>query len=206
MRYQDFVIKDGKFVGKFEEMYQRFNAPWEQDDQERIEFAKSPNIAILNLQKYKIGSVIEVGSGLGSYTDAIHRKSGIRVLGLEISETAVEKARSRYPHLEFVTDSVSALPKYKAFEAILFAEVTWYILQDLQKSFQDMLEHFPGKYFLQNLTFYKGDRQQYGREYFSNMEEFIQFCPLKLLEYTSSVTSDPNGVVGTSSIFKIEKK
>ena len=26
--YQDLVIKDGKFVGKFEEMYQKFSDPW----------------------------------------------------------------------------------------------------------------------------------------------------------------------------------
>ena len=26
-RYQDYVIKDGKFIGKFEEMYQKFEDP-----------------------------------------------------------------------------------------------------------------------------------------------------------------------------------
>ena len=29
-RYQDYVIKDGKFIGKFEEMYQKFEDPWHQ--------------------------------------------------------------------------------------------------------------------------------------------------------------------------------
>ena len=28
MKYQDLVIKNGKFVGKFDEMYQRFSDPW----------------------------------------------------------------------------------------------------------------------------------------------------------------------------------
>ena len=28
LKYQDLVIKDGKFVGKFEEMYQKFSDPW----------------------------------------------------------------------------------------------------------------------------------------------------------------------------------
>ena len=28
MKYQDLVIKDGKFIGKFEEMYQKFSDPW----------------------------------------------------------------------------------------------------------------------------------------------------------------------------------
>ncbi len=29
-RYQDYVIKDGKFIGRFEEMYQKFEDPWNQ--------------------------------------------------------------------------------------------------------------------------------------------------------------------------------
>ena len=28
IKYQDLVIKDGNFVGKFEEMYQKFSDPW----------------------------------------------------------------------------------------------------------------------------------------------------------------------------------
>ena len=28
MRYQDYVIKNRKFVGKFEEMYSKFSDPW----------------------------------------------------------------------------------------------------------------------------------------------------------------------------------
>jgi hypothetical protein len=27
-RYQDLVIKNGKFIGKFEQMYQKFSDPW----------------------------------------------------------------------------------------------------------------------------------------------------------------------------------
>ena len=30
MKYQDLVIKDGKFVGKFEKMYQEVTDPWGQ--------------------------------------------------------------------------------------------------------------------------------------------------------------------------------
>ena len=28
MKYQDFVIKDGKFIGQFEEMYKNVSDPW----------------------------------------------------------------------------------------------------------------------------------------------------------------------------------
>ena len=28
MKYQDFVIKNGKFIGKFEDMYKKISDPW----------------------------------------------------------------------------------------------------------------------------------------------------------------------------------
>ena len=28
VNYQDFVIKNGKFIGQFEKMYQKFKDPW----------------------------------------------------------------------------------------------------------------------------------------------------------------------------------
>jgi hypothetical protein len=28
MKYQDLVVKDGKLIGKFDEMYQKFSDPW----------------------------------------------------------------------------------------------------------------------------------------------------------------------------------
>ena len=28
IKYKDYVIKNGKFVGKFDEMYQKFSDPW----------------------------------------------------------------------------------------------------------------------------------------------------------------------------------
>ena len=34
-KYQDYVIRDGKFVGKFEEMYQKFDNPWHQKEVDR---------------------------------------------------------------------------------------------------------------------------------------------------------------------------
>lgn len=36
MRYQDYVIKDGKFVGEFEKMYQDCDNPWHQLKKRKI--------------------------------------------------------------------------------------------------------------------------------------------------------------------------
>ena len=37
VKYQDFVIKDGEFVGEFEEMYQQVEDPWNQTKKEYVE-------------------------------------------------------------------------------------------------------------------------------------------------------------------------
>ena len=44
MKYQDFVIKDGKFVGEFEKMYQQFEDPWDQTKKGYVENSISRQI------------------------------------------------------------------------------------------------------------------------------------------------------------------
>lgn len=50
MKYQDFVIRNGEFVGEFEEMYQRFEDPWEQTKRELYSSDKA--VALNLIQKY----------------------------------------------------------------------------------------------------------------------------------------------------------
>ncbi len=61
-RYQDFVIKDGRFVGRFEDMYRSSDDPWLQSDPEHNALSVPRNIAILNMARYGIRSVVEFGS------------------------------------------------------------------------------------------------------------------------------------------------
>ncbi len=39
-----------------------------------------------------------------------------------------------------------------------------------------MKEKMKGKYFIHNLVFYKG-QQEYGNQYFTNLDEFIKVLP-----------------------------
>ena len=43
-----------------------------------------------------------------------------------------------------------------------------------------MKDNLTGKFFIHNLTFYKG-QQKYGNNYFTNYKEFLELCPFKLL-------------------------
>lgn len=89
---------------------------------------------------------------------------------------------------------------------MLFAEITWYVLDELQPVFSQMLKNFRGKHFVHNLVFYKGNTQQYGREYFTNLDEFITFCPFQLLARSEYTSADPTSSIETSTIFLIDPK
>ena len=204
--YHDYVIRDGVFVGDFEAMYQNFDSPWHQTEPDHNVLSKSRNATLLNIKKYQIKSIAEFGCGLGYFSRMIKALGNVDVLGIDISKTAIAKAQTNFPDIRFHVDTIANLERYAACDAVLLAEITWYILPELQNIFLNLLTHFRGKYFLHNLTFYKGEAQKYGRNYFTNLDQFIEFCPFTLVERAESTTADPNGTIETSTLFKIEPK
>ena len=52
MKYQDFVIKEGEFIGDFEQMYKKFDNPWHQADIENVDFSFSRNAVACFINKY----------------------------------------------------------------------------------------------------------------------------------------------------------
>ena len=83
------------------------------------------------------------------------------------------------------------------------SEMTWHILEDnkIDKLFSKMEKDLKGRYLIHNLVFYKG-QQKYGNEYFESLDEFIEFCPFKLLGKVEIDFYDAD-TIETSSIFKI---
>lgn len=198
--YHDYVIKDGKFIGKFEEMYKQCQDPWTQSQQPN-KYARSAGI--IHLQNYGIQTVLECGGGLGYYAQWIYEATGIIPKSVDISKSAIEKAQKLFPHLDFeVADISKDLPKYKAVDCVLFAEIMWYILPDLQNILQTLKENFKGKYLIINQVFYKGT-QKYGNEYFTNFQELIDYIPFPLLAKLEG-TAVSDTTIETSSIFKVE--
>lgn len=113
-----------------------------------------------------------------------------------------------FPDIDFRVGDVKEVGQLavEKIDCILFAEITWYVLPQLKEFFDCILENFAGKYFFHNLVFYQNSVQKYGIEYFKNLEEFIEFCPLKLLETTVRTPRDAAGAIETHSVFEIRKK
>ena len=201
-KYGDLFIKDGKFIGKFEEMYQQFDDPWNQS-KEGVFNDLSRNIVAYYFKKYQIESSVEFGCGLGNTMNYLHSQTEIDMLGIDISETCIKKARLRFPDLSFKVDNIRNILNYSRYQCFFFSEITWCLLEDklLDNIFTIMKENLTGKYFIHNLVFYKG-QQKYGNDYFANLEDFIEFCPFKLLTKVEINTLSYD-VTNTSCIFKI---
>tara|TARA_B100000575_G_scaffold247405_1_gene212835 strand:- start:106 stop:273 length:168 start_codon:yes stop_codon:yes gene_type:complete len=54
MKYQDLVIKDGKFIGDFEKMYQNFDDSWNQTKKGFVENSISKQVVCNYINNYNI--------------------------------------------------------------------------------------------------------------------------------------------------------
>ena len=105
--------------------------------------------------------------------------------------------------MSFKVDNVDNIIDYSQYHCFFFSEITWYLLEDklLDRVFEKMKNNLGGKFFIHNLNFYKG-QQNYGNNYFSNLNEFLEFCPFKLLTKVEINNIDFD-TSETSSIFLI---
>ena len=94
------IPMSASFVGDFETMYQdeaknKFDS-WHQEDMRQL----NRRICLEILAPYNFNSIFDFGCGKGAFTHLL-KKSNNRVLGIDVSKTAVEIAKSRYSDLDF---------------------------------------------------------------------------------------------------------
>jgi SAM-dependent methyltransferase len=212
-RYQDFVIKDGKLVGDFEGLYENFDDPWHQSEAEHQGDTRR-QIALMWMHRlranYGASRVIELGCGFGHLTDKL-RRAGFSAVGADISKTAIAKARELNSSSVYIQAAVSDFDALIAFspDVFLMAEITWYILDELDEFLSRCKGYASGRhrptYLIHLLTTYASGVQQYGAEKFTNLEEIQRYFGLETLESGLIKTpreSDPNSQ-GTYFIAKI---
>lgn len=197
--YHDYVIKDGKFIGDFENLYRDHQDPWTQSTQPN-KYGRTAGI--IHMKEFNIQSIVECGCGLGYYADWIHKETNIIPKSIDISEVAIERAKSLFPDLDFsVSDITTELNSYKDYDCILLSEIIWYILPSLDSIIEELKANFKGKYLMINQVFYKGT-QKYGTEYFTSMKELIEYVPFELIANCEATTVNDT-TIETSVLFKI---
>lgn len=106
-----FDLENRKLVGDFETMYQNESKEnfdsWHQDDTRQLQ--RKIDLAIL--EDYNFEKIIDIGCGKGSLTHLLKKKNNY-VLGLDISQTAVNIAKERFPDIEFISIDVGNTSAY----------------------------------------------------------------------------------------------
>jgi len=122
-------------VGAFEDMYRNEDRDgydsWHQEDLSQRWRA----IALALIESLKPTSIVDIGCGKGAFTS---RLAADRILGLDVSETALEKARARNPRAEFRCLRAEEIPTIdERFELALCLEVLSYV-QDWRRFLGDV--------------------------------------------------------------------
>ena len=141
--YHDFVIKDGKLIGEFEQMYRKSkDVPWHQDD---LNGRMDVRLVVELLKQYApFDSICDLGCGLGYFLDILGKTVASdkpSLTGYDISPTCCAQARKLLPHICF---NVFDLTKHnrvankeirKKNEKRLFSirATLWYVYPEMEK-------------------------------------------------------------------------
>ena len=171
--YHDYVIKNGIFIGKFEEMYKDCKNPWPESYEDMEKNCASVRLKQL-VSEYNFSKILNLGNGKGNHLHwIIGNKKNIKSTGVEISQTAVNISRKNYPEVSVYCSSILKFLKdhNDEFDLIIMRELIWYILDDIKEIFSLIKKKYFGKYIAIELTFYED--QRYGLSHFKGMEDFI---------------------------------
>lgn len=186
--YHDYIIKDGKFIGAFEEMYQNIDDPWHHGDATAIQC----DLALYLINRYRIcdrGFVLDIGCGKGAFTARLKQQlPNAHVLAVDIAPTAIKKAKQKYENLGIEFQVMDIQKEYKnitkPFDLIVMSGLMWYILPD----FRAIVNYLGEKvlkddgYLLTSQPFYKPEEQKYGKEIVSTVEDMLSLIKLEVLE------------------------
>ncbi len=128
-----FDTKNRKFIGEFEQMYEQESVSnfdsWHQEDSRQLKL----NIALSLINEMNFAKIIDIGCGKGSFTHKLKKRNNL-VYGFDVSKTAVEIARNRFPDIDFspldannIPEVMQSLNKIKKIDLTFSSECISYI-------------------------------------------------------------------------------
>lgn len=186
--YHDYVIKDGKLVGEFEQMYQKATEiPWHQHEQKDW---LDVRLTVDLLRSHgPFDYIHDFGSGLGYFLDILGKSvgaEGCELVGTDVSETAVGEARKLFPQANFfvfdlMQDPVAENIYEDASKALFCIRGTlWYVFPRIKNVVQNIASHVsPGGLLLVSQNFPPLDAEFVGKDVIPDPHALEgQFSPL----------------------------
>ncbi len=166
--YHDYVIRNGQFIGEFEQMYRNIEDPWysvkKVDSLENDLF-----LALLGHVAPPSARVLDVGCGLGALSARIRQElpEG-EVYACDVSETAIEKSQRSHPGIYFFVHDLKQIEfmplELDSFDVIVMAQLIWYVLPSLKEILSHSYRLLKSEGHLIVLQqFYHPDDQKYGK-------------------------------------------
>lgn len=134
----DYWLDREKMVlrGEFEQLYSDIEDPWKCAAESKG-LSKNVFLQIL-FHERRFGKILDVGCGLGDFTNEIALiNENSCVSAWDVSQTAIGKAKDKYPGIGFEVRDVRSVCKnsIERYDLIVLSEVLWYILDDLDHVF-----------------------------------------------------------------------
>ena len=203
-------------MGDFESLYEKFEDPWHQSREDHLHDSRR-SIALAQCVHLRgadptgqVNRVVEIGCGFGHLTDSL-RQERFSAVGIDVSETAVTKAREKNPSSVFMAASIDSPSLLSSLDpdVVIMAEVTWYVLDELPDFLERLREHAQNRerptYLIHLLTTYPPGVQQYGRDYFTDLDSILHYFKMDYLEsgFVQVQREDDPGSQGTYFVAKI---
>jgi SAM-dependent methyltransferase len=183
----DYVFSAGDdgslvFVGDFEGLYRDVDDPWAQsipDQRMGAYYVRARERLMAIVAATPVDAVAEVGCGLGQVCAMLRdAKLAQRVVGLDISETAIRKAAARHPGIAFhVADIRSGWPASAGggFDVIIMNQMLWYVLAELDEVIARLVDAVrPGGRVIVAQAFLHGS-QKYGHDVVDGFHGLLGF-------------------------------
>lgn len=192
-QFEEYVIQDGRLVGEFEALYEKFDDPWNQSRLDQVQDTRR-SIALAQCLYLRssnppdqVSRVVEIGCGFGHLTDSL-REEGFSAVGVDVSKTAVAKAREKNPSSVFMAASIDSPSLLESLDpdVVIMAEVTWYVLEHISDFLDRLREHALSRqrptYLIHLLTTYPLGVHKCGREFFTDLKRILNFFNLDYIE------------------------
>lgn len=174
--YHKYVFQDGKFVGAFEELYQKCDDPWHQLGS--LPYANQ--LVLWEIRKHEYHNVLDVGCGLGRFSEEISGAVKGTVTAIDISPTAIGKARERTTRVIYqVLDVTTEELMQDTYDLIVVSELFWYVLDRLNFVMQNLEGALClGGRLMIIQQFYQPGQQKYGNEILSGPVDLLKRLPM----------------------------
>ena len=204
-----------QFVGDFESLYKSEDDPWEQSGETGkmgLYYTHSRGRLCTQLKKINPGTLLEIGSGLGYKLNVIQKHfPDCRGTGMDISQTATERATKLFPHLDFIVGDIKApdlnyFNLEEEYDVVILSQLLWYVLEDLPQVFENCLSALSTNGKLVICQAFLKAPQKYGKNICDGFEGLLQILKNSKLNVEYCHLDDSDSFIHNDGIVILSRK